>query len=250
MFTKLNCILSQKTPVRRQRRKIVGKRPKRSKKTRNYRLRSQEKIVRKRQKKEKTSQYNGVSWDRKNGKWKARKWINGKDYNRGTFDSEYEAAQYVNVACDEYNLPRANPDVGVPDVIVPKSGRKSAPRDPIRESSSTGPANSSSSAPQESADTPVLAQPDRDPFCDLLAFELQFIDPDTRARVQGFIEWICDTKFQAFESTSEPQHFHVLSNIFQQGGFTQPGHFGAPPLPRTNSCEETFDDTDLSMDFF
>merc|ERR1719473_2667656 len=100
LYAEFERLLSQKY------RKVVGKQPK------------------------KTSRYIGVSWDRKNKKWKARKWNkkHKRDYNRGYFKSEYLAAQYVNVACDELNEEWDNPEVGVHDVIRPKKGRKPTPR--------------------------------------------------------------------------------------------------------------------------
>lgn len=53
-------------------------------------------------KKEKSSKYNGVTFDSKNNKWIAKIKINSKEKYLGIFSDELEAANYFNLAVKEY----------------------------------------------------------------------------------------------------------------------------------------------------
>merc|ERR1712034_102417 len=62
------------------------------------------------QKKEKTSQYKGVYWNRKDRKWYAQLLVKGVKYG-GYFSDELEAAQRVNQLCRKFGIPLQNPTI-------------------------------------------------------------------------------------------------------------------------------------------
>lgn len=191
----------------------VGKKKKSTKIALVYRKKAARKVG-----KTKKSRFRGVSWDRRNNKYKARKWDkeNQTDYHRGYHSSELEAAKWVNVACDELGEPWDNPEVGLPDVIVPKKGKKPTRRDPpretCRESSISGDDDDDDHdvlggcaafawenvRPLGNSGCPILAQPDLDPYCSMLNGKIQNTDPDTRTKVQRKIQEICDIYFPNF----------------------------------------------------
>jgi len=63
------------------------------------------------QKSEKTSQYKGVSWIKKNRKWLAYLVNAGKLKYGGTFNGELDAARRVNQLCEELEIPLQNPGI-------------------------------------------------------------------------------------------------------------------------------------------
>ena len=63
------------------------------------------------EKSEKTSQYKGVSWIKKNRKWQAYVVNAGKLKYGGTFDGELDAARRVNQLCEELEIPFQNPGI-------------------------------------------------------------------------------------------------------------------------------------------
>ena len=63
------------------------------------------------EKKEKTSQYKGVSWNKQIGKWYVQLW---RVSNSGAyFKNELDAAKRVNQLCEELGIPLRNPDISV-----------------------------------------------------------------------------------------------------------------------------------------
>jgi len=63
-------------------------------------------------KKEKTSQYKGVSWDRAHKTWQVKLWLKeGKCKFGGNFKDELNAAKRVNQVCKELGIPLQNPDI-------------------------------------------------------------------------------------------------------------------------------------------
>jgi len=66
-----------------------------------------------RQTKEKTSQYNGVSWSTKIGKWHAKVYLQGaKNKFGGYFDNELDAAKRLNQICEQMGIPYKNYGIG------------------------------------------------------------------------------------------------------------------------------------------
>merc|ERR1712034_253664 len=64
------------------------------------------------QKKEKKSQYKGVTWYKDRKKWFVRLNIKGgKQKFGGTFDDELDAAKRVNQLCEELRIPLKNPEI-------------------------------------------------------------------------------------------------------------------------------------------
>merc|ERR1712034_46432 len=64
-------------------------------------------------KKEKTSQYNGVTWSKERKKWYVR--LKPKGQNRkfgGFFKDELDAAKRVNQLCEEFGIPLHHPTIG------------------------------------------------------------------------------------------------------------------------------------------
>ena len=63
-------------------------------------------------KKEKTSQYKGVTWNQERKKWSVR--LKPKGNNRkfgGFFKDELDAAKRVNQLCEEFGIPLKNPAI-------------------------------------------------------------------------------------------------------------------------------------------
>jgi len=66
------------------------------------------------QKKEKTSQYIGVTWHEKRAKWQVQVFLNEKKQTYGgLFKDELDAARRVNQLCDEMGTPPKNPGISV-----------------------------------------------------------------------------------------------------------------------------------------
>merc|ERR1712034_82636 len=64
------------------------------------------------QKKEKTSQYKGVSWHKQSGKWLVRVPVKGEKLKYGgTFKDEMDAAKRVNQLCEELKIPSQNAEI-------------------------------------------------------------------------------------------------------------------------------------------
>jgi len=63
-------------------------------------------------KKEKTSQYKGVFWHRKRGKWCVQLKLKGQLKCGGYFQDEIDAAKKVNQLCEELRIPLRNPEIG------------------------------------------------------------------------------------------------------------------------------------------
>ena len=65
-----------------------------------------------------TSQYTGVSWNKRVKKWLTQLMHNGEVYCGGYFDNEEHAAMKVNLLCDEFEIKRKNPNfIMEPDAI-------------------------------------------------------------------------------------------------------------------------------------
>jgi len=63
-------------------------------------------------KKEKTSQYKGVCWDRDHKKWHVNLWLKeGKSKFGGYFDHELDAGKRINQLCEEFGIPLQNPEL-------------------------------------------------------------------------------------------------------------------------------------------
>jgi len=64
------------------------------------------------QRREKTSQYQGVYWHAESGKWYAHLSLcSGKRKYGGIFDDELDAAKKVNQLCEELNISPRNPEI-------------------------------------------------------------------------------------------------------------------------------------------
>jgi len=64
------------------------------------------------QKKEKTSQYKGVYWNRKSRKWRAQLRLKGEiTKSGGYFNDELDAGKRVNQLCEEMKIPLQNPAI-------------------------------------------------------------------------------------------------------------------------------------------
>ena len=64
------------------------------------------------EKKEKKSQYKGVTWYKNRKKWFVQLNIKGgKQKFGGTFDDELDAAKRVNQLCEELRIPLKNPEI-------------------------------------------------------------------------------------------------------------------------------------------
>ena len=65
--------------------------------------------------KEKTSQYDGVCWHKRIGKWLAQLKLQWEEKNKyfGAFDEELDAAKKVNQICEEHGIPLKNPGIGM-----------------------------------------------------------------------------------------------------------------------------------------
>ena len=61
---------------------------------------------------EKSSQYKGVSWNKKNGKWHAFLCSKGRKTHGGIFSDELDAAKRVNQLCEGLGIPERNPGIG------------------------------------------------------------------------------------------------------------------------------------------
>merc|ERR1712034_17236 len=62
--------------------------------------------------KEKTSQYKGVSWYEREEKWYAKVQLKGKLKFGGSFIDELDAANSVNQLCKKLGIPEKNPGIG------------------------------------------------------------------------------------------------------------------------------------------
>jgi len=65
------------------------------------------------QQKNKTSIFNGVSWNRSTKKWKAQLKHKGKEYHGGYSDNEEHAAMKVNLLCDKLEIERKHPTINI-----------------------------------------------------------------------------------------------------------------------------------------
>merc|ERR1712034_81649 len=66
------------------------------------------------QKKEKTSQYKGVTWHKKMNKWYAQVFLKrGQQKCGGYFKDELDAAKGVNQLCEELEIPLLNPEISM-----------------------------------------------------------------------------------------------------------------------------------------
>jgi len=75
----------------------------------------------------KTSLYNGVSWNKKDKKWQVQLTHNKKKYHGGLFDNEEYAAMEVNLLCDKYEMERKNPTINTkPNAIQQKPRNKTS----------------------------------------------------------------------------------------------------------------------------
>jgi hypothetical protein len=64
------------------------------------------------EKKEKTSQYKGVSWHKESGKWYVVIYLKGqKPIYGGYFKDELDAAKRMNQLCEELGIPLQNPEI-------------------------------------------------------------------------------------------------------------------------------------------
>merc|ERR1712034_292486 len=63
------------------------------------------------QKRELTSQYKGVTWNRKRTKWCVLLCLGGKRKYGGLYKDELDAAKRVNQLCEELRIPFQNPEV-------------------------------------------------------------------------------------------------------------------------------------------
>jgi len=78
------------------------------------------------QKREKTSQYKGVCWERDTGKWKVHFVVKGHFKFGGTFNDELDAAKRVNQLCEDWKIPHKNHNVSaIPNKQVPKKEKTS-----------------------------------------------------------------------------------------------------------------------------
>jgi len=68
----------------------------------------------------KTSIYNGVSWNKGRKKWYAQFIHQAKTYYGGLFDHEEDAAMKINLICDEIEVERKNPEINA-DVMQKKT---------------------------------------------------------------------------------------------------------------------------------
>merc|ERR1712034_265005 len=57
------------------------------------------------EKKEKASQYKGVSWNKENGQWRAEIQFKKQKQNGGYFREELDAAKKVNQLCEKLEIP-------------------------------------------------------------------------------------------------------------------------------------------------
>jgi cell division protein FtsL len=68
-----------------------------------------------------SSQYKGVSWEKKLQQWKATVYWKKHIYGAGTYINELDAAKRVNEICDSLGMERKNPEVNtiqIPKVII------------------------------------------------------------------------------------------------------------------------------------
>merc|ERR1712034_206520 len=64
------------------------------------------------QKKEKISQYKGVTWHKQSGNWYAQLQVKGKKQKYGgIFKDELDAAKRINQLCEEFGIPPHNPTI-------------------------------------------------------------------------------------------------------------------------------------------
>ena len=63
------------------------------------------------EKREKTSQYKGVSWNQENGQWRAELQFKKQRQNGGYFREELDAAKKVNQLCEKLEIPLRNPGI-------------------------------------------------------------------------------------------------------------------------------------------
>jgi len=64
------------------------------------------------QKKEKMSQYRGVTWHKHRRKWYVQFKVNKEKRKGGYFNDELDAAKRVNQLCEEFGIPPQNPRIG------------------------------------------------------------------------------------------------------------------------------------------
>merc|ERR1712034_251099 len=74
-----------------------------------------------------TSQYKGVTWHRKTGKWKVQLWLNeGKIEYGGYFIHELDAGKRVNELCEKLRIRLQNPEISaIPNQLSQKDEKKS-----------------------------------------------------------------------------------------------------------------------------
>jgi len=63
------------------------------------------------QKREKTSQYKGVSWNKRTRQWRVQLSCNGGNAKVYYFKDELDAAKRVNQLCEEMGIPLRNPEI-------------------------------------------------------------------------------------------------------------------------------------------
>jgi len=77
------------------------------------------------QQKNKTSIYNGVSWNNANKKWEVKLMHNKKRYTGGHFDNEEQAAMKVNLLCDKLEIERKNPTINIKSNTIQQKSQTS-----------------------------------------------------------------------------------------------------------------------------
>ena len=64
------------------------------------------------EKKEKISQYKGVTWHKQSGKWSVQLLVKGeKTKYGGSFKDELDAGKRVNQLCEKLGIPQQNPGI-------------------------------------------------------------------------------------------------------------------------------------------
>ena len=63
------------------------------------------------EKKEKTSQYKGVSWHKGSRRWQVKLIVKGHIQNGGYFKEDLDAAKKVNQLCEKLEIPLQNPGI-------------------------------------------------------------------------------------------------------------------------------------------
>ena len=74
------------------------------------------------EKKEKISQFKGVTWNKQRKTWYAQLFLKGqKQKYSGYFNDELDAAKRINQLCEEFQIPLQNPGIaGMPNQQVAK----------------------------------------------------------------------------------------------------------------------------------